>query len=73
VAGYAGDVWRFDLGLPGDIDGDGDVDFDDSELFIGVLTGTNEDPDQTTASDVNGDGSANGADIGPFVSVLLGG
>ena len=58
VAGYAGEVWRFDLSLPGDIDADGDVDVDDQALFVTVLLKTDLDPGHVQRADVNGDGSA---------------
>jgi hypothetical protein len=57
--------------LPGDIDGDGIVDETDRTLFIGVLLGTNTNPDHVERSDMNGDGLANADDIPPFVAALL--
>lgn len=74
VAGYGGEVWRFDRilpAVPGDIDGNGIADLTDADLFISVLLGTHVDPDHTARSDMNGNGAANGADIQPFVNALL--
>jgi len=57
--------------LPGDIDGDGDVDYIDRDLFVAVLMGADADPDHELRSDLNGDGVADGEDISPFVIALL--
>ncbi len=56
----------------GDIDGDCDVDAQDSDLFVGVLVGTNPNPDHISASDLNGDGSADGDDVQLFVGAFIG-
>jgi hypothetical protein len=58
--------------LPADINCDGVVDETDRDLFVGVLLGTNTDPDHIARSDLNDDGDANGDDIQPFVAALLG-
>lgn len=55
----------------GDLDGDGDVDHADSDLFIAALLGTPQSPVHVTRSDLNGDGGANGDDIPAFVAALL--
>lgn len=55
----------------GDLDGDGDVDHADSDLFIAALLGTPQSPIHVTRSDLNGDGAANGDDIPAFVAALL--
>ena len=57
--------------LPGDIDADGDVDFVDLDLFVGVLVGTNANPEHFARSDVNQDGSPNGEDISAFTGAML--
>jgi len=59
--------------LPGDIDGDGDVDAVDQSLFVSVLLGADIDPLHVNRSDLNADGVANGADVEQFVIALLGG
>ncbi|MCB9852607.1 MAG: PQQ-binding-like beta-propeller repeat protein [Phycisphaerales bacterium] len=59
--------------VPGDIDGDGDVDFGDMDLFVGVLLGAVSDPSQLQRVDLNGNGAVDGLDLGMFVEALLGG
>ncbi|MBK8268776.1 MAG: hypothetical protein IPK83_10930 [Planctomycetes bacterium] len=57
--------------IPGDIDGDGDVDSTDQVLFTGVLIGNNTDPDHVLRSDLSGDGIANGLDVSLMVQAIL--
>ena len=56
--------------IPGDINGDGLVNDLDIGLFIGVLVGTETNPDYVMRSDINGVDGANGADIQPFLATL---
>jgi hypothetical protein len=58
-------------GILGDIDGDNDADFDDLDLFVEVLLGTEEGESYRVAADLNGDGLANGQDVQPFVNALV--
>ncbi|MBK8268781.1 MAG: hypothetical protein IPK83_10955 [Planctomycetes bacterium] len=58
--------------VPGDIDGDGDVDFADRELFMAVLLGADVDPTHATRSDLTQDGHMDGMDCQLFVAALLG-
>jgi hypothetical protein len=63
---------RLYWGLPeGDIDADGDVDYDDLVAFVQVLLGTPIQPIHVTRADLNHDGSANGDDIPAFVDAIL--
>lgn len=57
--------------VPGDIDGDGDVDSFDCDLFVAVLLGIDTDSDHVTRADLNGDGAADGADCQPFVAAMV--
>jgi hypothetical protein len=59
--------------IAGDIDGDGDVDFDDSDLFVGVLIGVETDPNHVARSDLSGDMLSDGGDCQLFTAALLGG
>ncbi|MCA9256942.1 MAG: hypothetical protein KDA33_14940 [Phycisphaerales bacterium] len=58
--------------IPGDVNGDGDVDTDDVRLFVRVLLGVDNDPYRTLVSDVNADGAPDGGDIQPFTLIVLG-
>jgi hypothetical protein len=71
----AGSAYVFDLAcsLPGDLDADGDVDFDDRSVLIDVLLGTDTDPQHLAAADLNHDNVADGLDIQQFIEALLAG
>jgi hypothetical protein len=58
--------------LIGDVDGDGDIDFDDLNALVAVLLGSPIRAADVIRSDLNSDGAANGLDIQPFVERLLG-
>jgi hypothetical protein len=60
-----------ELEVPGDVDGDGDVDTDDLNLFVQVLLGSDGNVDHQVASDMNGDCTADGRDIQGFVAAFL--
>ncbi|MFO0972020.1 MAG: LamG-like jellyroll fold domain-containing protein [Phycisphaerae bacterium] len=62
------------IGTPGagDLDGDGDVDNADLQLFVQVLLGRDLDPVRRARSDMNADTQANGLDIAGFVNALMG-
>ena len=57
--------------VPGDVDGDGDVDTNDLSLFVQVLLGSDGNVDHQVASDMNGDCTADGRDIQGFVAAFL--
>lgn len=58
--------------LVGDIDGDGDRDAMDMQLFVNVLLGMEVSEPYVTNSDINDSGlPANGEDVQPFVTALL--
>ncbi len=57
--------------LPGDMDMNGVVDFDDVDLFVDAL---DEEGAEVCieCADMNGDGKTDGLDIQPFVNAILG-
>ncbi len=59
--------------IAGDMDGDGDVDFDDRDLFVAVLVDLIGEPGQLAAADLNGDQQADARDLPMFITALLGG
>ncbi|MCK6455821.1 MAG: Ig domain-containing protein [Phycisphaerae bacterium] len=58
--------------VAGDIDGDGDVDATDRNLFVNVLLGLETTPAYVERSDLDESGSPNGDDIGWFLGVYPG-
>lgn len=60
--------------LPGDINGDGQIDEADLTAFVTALINPDAAPAvHVQRSDLNGDGASDGADIAPFVAAYLGG
>ncbi len=57
--------------LPGDVNGDCKVDFDDVAPFIQVLLGLDAIPSHVAAADVDHSGQANGGDCAAFATTLL--
>ncbi|MCK6482894.1 MAG: hypothetical protein L6R00_02010 [Phycisphaerae bacterium] len=57
--------------VPGDIDGDGDVGETDRTLLVAVLLGLDIDPQHVARADMNGDGAADGEDVGAFLEALF--
>lgn len=57
--------------VPGDIDGDGDVDLIDADLFAAVLTDQDADPMHVARSDLNNDETVDGLDIQPMTAAVL--
>ncbi|MBN2561076.1 MAG: choice-of-anchor H family protein [Phycisphaerae bacterium] len=71
--GTGGDDYETRISLVcGDIDNDGDVDFDDLDAFVAALLGLPIQPEHVFRADMNGDGFANGADVQLFVNALIG-
>ncbi|MCG8404942.1 MAG: right-handed parallel beta-helix repeat-containing protein [Phycisphaerales bacterium] len=57
--------------IPGDLNCDGTADFNDMNIFIAVLLGMDTEASHIAASDLDGDGEANGDDIQDFVDSTL--
>jgi len=67
------DYVRFEVTMPGDVDGDGELDFRDINPFVAVLSAGGDGgaaPCALHAADVNQDGAVNFGDINPFIEVL---
>ena len=54
--------------VPGDVNGDGEVNIADVNAVIDIILGGNDD---NTAADVNGDGEINIADINAVIDIIL--
>jgi hypothetical protein len=66
------EIWGIaSVPVPGDLDGDGDVDEGDTAIFIAVLFGTDAEPEHMARADLNHSGTADGLDVHPFVDALL--
>lgn len=57
--------------MSGDVDGDGDIDYDDLNALVAVLLGAPLHSGDVIRADLNGDNAANGLDIQRFVEALL--
>lgn len=57
--------------VPGDLDRDGDTDMDDVSVMVDVLLGVDANPVHWAAADVDDSGTVDGADIQPFVELLV--
>jgi hypothetical protein len=55
----------------GDLNRDGYINLLDLDGFVAVVLRLDTDPDQAAIADMNGDGSADGLDVQPFVDALL--
>ncbi len=49
------------------------MDAIDREVFVAVLLGSNNYPEDVATADLSGDGNANGLDIAPFVAAFIAG
>ena len=58
---------------PGDVNGDGDVNFADILGFVRCLLGIPQPGDNCACADLNGDGNTNGLDIPQFVDIIING
>ena len=59
-------------GLPGDANGDGNVDVQDVTAIINRILGNNPNPFDDTNADVNGDGSIDVLDVTAVINMILG-
>ncbi len=58
--------------LPGDVNGDGEINIGDVSKIIDVILGYDNDPDIFAKSDVNGDGEVNIGDVSRVIDIILG-
>jgi hypothetical protein len=66
------EIWGIaSMPVPGDLDGDGDVDEGDTAILINVLLRTDTEPEHVVRADLNDSGTADGLDVQPFVDALL--
>lgn len=66
-------VLKVGPGLPGDMNGDASVDLVDLPGFVLALLRLPDAPLPILTADMDGDGCANGADVGLFVTAIVGG
>lgn len=57
--------------VPGDVDGNGTVDMMDIPMFVDVMLGVDAAPQHIAACDLNGSGTADGADTTAFLNAVL--
>ncbi len=69
----ASEYAAFDTVRKGDCTGDWRVTPDDIPCFVSVLLGYDTDARHVAAADMTGNGVADGLDVQPFVTALLGG
>ena len=58
------------MGVPGDVNGDGDVNIGDINALISIILGGEDNTEGR--SDVNGDGDVNIGDINAVIAIILG-
>ena len=58
--------------LPGDVNGDGEINIGDVSKIIDVILGYDNDSDIFAKSDVNGDGEVNIGDVSRVIDIILG-
>ncbi len=58
--------------LPGDVNGDGEINIGDVSKIIDVILGYDNDPEIFAKSDVNGDGEVNIGDVSRVIDIILG-
>lgn len=69
-------TWSVGVGLPGDLDNNGAVNFEDIDPFVLALSNLDEysnqypDVDPLLVGDLDGDGTINFNDIDPFIALL---
>ncbi len=66
------DKWPAQQGIPGDVNGDGEVNIADVNVVINViLNGGTTDADLFKAADVNGDGEVNISDVNTLIQLII--
>ncbi len=70
--GHGTDCAALPCSVIGDVDCDGLLNINDVQALVNVLIGSDSDPCHVAAADINGDSTADGGDIQPFVTLLVG-
>ena len=61
-------IAEYNIGLAGDVDGDGTVDVADVTTIVSMILGNDT---ENNAADVDGDGTVDVADVTTIVSIIL--
>ena len=59
------------IDLPGDVNGDGEINIADINTLISIILGGMADSDTMRRADVNGDSEVNIADVNSVVGIIL--
>ena len=68
---YYKETWG-PVAIPGDVNGDGEVNIADVNMVIYIILGGDVDADVNRRADVNGDGEVNIADVNTLINIILG-
>ena len=69
---YTGQEGGPDIGVPGDVNGDGEANIGDVNAIITIILAGGNVDETTKAADLNNDGEINIADINAVITLILG-